>query len=90
MCVVVWLCVCVCVCGCVWLCVWLCVGLPVSPAMDLVRLAARCGATVVEIKRTDSLLTLSGVPHLRVPAPAEVALPAIAAALCTSQHEGGE
>jgi len=51
----------------------------VAPAADLPRLAARCGARIIEIKRTPS--TLTDIAHWRVPQPAEEALPAIVRAM---------
>lgn len=55
----------------------------VAPAVDLVRFAARCGAVVVEVKRTPSLLTSSaiGVVDMRIASPAEEAIPNLATAL---------
>jgi NAD-dependent deacetylase len=52
----------------------------VAPAADLPRLAARCGATVIEVKRTPS--RLGDISHWQVSGRAEEVLPQIAHAVC--------
>jgi NAD-dependent deacetylase len=52
----------------------------VAPAADLPRLAARCGATVIEVKRTPS--RLRDISHWQVSGRAEEVLPQIAQAVC--------